>query len=192
MHPATRLHDVRHAVETELGRRGVHPVIVSAVSDTSPAFTIAVYQHDLAGGAVRGRAGPRGGAGPLPRWQPVGTGGIRTLSGPGRCREVAGQTRWGGQDSNLRPADYERRVLRPAALASGQCLTCSSRTRRLGGLPVVSRSIAGQTRGRSLLIPMRSGSAAVSHKRRVGGIQASACRPRCWSRGGHRCTPRPG
>lgn len=31
MHPSTRLHDVRHAVATELGRRGVHPVIVSAV-----------------------------------------------------------------------------------------------------------------------------------------------------------------
>ena len=31
LHPATRLHDVRHAVATELGRRGVHPVIVSVV-----------------------------------------------------------------------------------------------------------------------------------------------------------------
>jgi integrase len=46
MHPATRLHDVRHAVATELGRRGVHPVVVSAVlGHASPAFTIAVYQH---------------------------------------------------------------------------------------------------------------------------------------------------
>jgi integrase len=45
-HPATRLHDVRHAVATELGRRGVHPVIVSAVlGHASPAFTVAVYQH---------------------------------------------------------------------------------------------------------------------------------------------------
>lgn len=51
-----------------------------------------------------------------------------------------------------------RPVQRPAALASRQCLTCSSHTRRLGGLLVVSRSIAGQTRGRSLLIPMRRGS----------------------------------
>jgi integrase len=32
-HPATRLHDVRHAVATELGRRSVHSVIVSAVLD---------------------------------------------------------------------------------------------------------------------------------------------------------------
>jgi len=40
MHPSTRLHDVRHAVATELGRRGVHPVIVSAVlGHASPAFT---------------------------------------------------------------------------------------------------------------------------------------------------------
>ena len=46
LHPATRLHDVRHAVATELGRRGVHPVIVSSVlGHASPAFTIAVYQH---------------------------------------------------------------------------------------------------------------------------------------------------
>lgn len=46
MHPSTRLHDLRHAVATELGRRGVHPVIVSAVlGHASPAFTVAVYQH---------------------------------------------------------------------------------------------------------------------------------------------------
>ena len=46
MHPATRQHDVRHAVATELGRRGVHPAIVSAVlGHASPAFMIAVYQH---------------------------------------------------------------------------------------------------------------------------------------------------
>jgi integrase len=46
LHPSTRLHDVRHAVATELGRRGVHPVIVSAVlGHASPAFTVAVYQH---------------------------------------------------------------------------------------------------------------------------------------------------
>ena len=46
LHPATRLHDVRHAVATELGRRGVHSVIVSAVlGHGSPAFTASVYQH---------------------------------------------------------------------------------------------------------------------------------------------------
>ena len=46
LHPSTRLHDVRHAVATELGRQGVHGVIVSAVlGHASPAFTIAVYQH---------------------------------------------------------------------------------------------------------------------------------------------------
>jgi integrase len=40
------LHDVRHAVATELGRRGVHAVIVSAVlGHANPAFTVAVYQH---------------------------------------------------------------------------------------------------------------------------------------------------
>jgi integrase len=46
LHPSIRLHDVRHAVATELGRQRVHPVIVSAVlGHASPAFTIAVYQH---------------------------------------------------------------------------------------------------------------------------------------------------
>ena len=46
LYPSTRLHDVRHAVATELGRQGVHGVIVSAVlGHASPAFTIAVYQH---------------------------------------------------------------------------------------------------------------------------------------------------
>jgi hypothetical protein len=63
-----------------------------------------------------------------------------------------------------------RPVLRPAALASRQCLTCSSRTRRLGGLPVGSRSIAGQTRGRSLLIPVRRRVRCDSHERRICGV----------------------
>jgi integrase len=46
LHPSTRLHDVRHAVATELGRLGVQPVVVSAVlGHASPAFTMAVYQH---------------------------------------------------------------------------------------------------------------------------------------------------
>jgi integrase len=46
LHPSTRLHDVRHAVATELGRQGVHGVIVSAVlGHASPALTVAVYQH---------------------------------------------------------------------------------------------------------------------------------------------------
>jgi integrase len=46
LHPSTLLHDVRHAVATELGRQGVHGVVVSAVlGHASPAFTIAVYQH---------------------------------------------------------------------------------------------------------------------------------------------------
>ncbi|MDQ3783344.1 MAG: tyrosine-type recombinase/integrase [Actinomycetota bacterium] len=46
LHPSTRLHDVRHAVATELGRRGVHAVIVSTMlGHASPAFTVAVYQH---------------------------------------------------------------------------------------------------------------------------------------------------
>jgi integrase len=46
LHPSSRLHDVRHAVATELGRRGVHSVLVSAaLGHASSAFTAAVYQH---------------------------------------------------------------------------------------------------------------------------------------------------
>ena len=41
LHPETRLHDVRHAVATELERRGVQPVIVSAVlGHAPPSFTL--------------------------------------------------------------------------------------------------------------------------------------------------------
>lgn len=46
LHPSTRLHDIRHAVATELERRGVHSIVVSAVlGHASPAFTAATYQH---------------------------------------------------------------------------------------------------------------------------------------------------
>lgn len=44
--PRTTLHDLRHAVLTQLGRDGVHRLIVSAVAGHSdPAFTMRVYQH---------------------------------------------------------------------------------------------------------------------------------------------------
>ena len=66
MHPGTRLHDVRHAVATELGRRGVHAVIVSAaLGHANPAFTVAVYQHAWQDGpreaalALEAALGPR-------------------------------------------------------------------------------------------------------------------------------------
>lgn len=81
MHPATRLHDVRHAVATELGRRGVQPVIVSAVlGHASPAFTVAVYQHAWQEGPSEPAQALE--AAPfvlLPRWQSVGTGGGRAF-----------------------------------------------------------------------------------------------------------------
>jgi integrase len=41
-----RLHDVRHGVATALLEQGVHPAIASAVlGHSSPAFTMATYQH---------------------------------------------------------------------------------------------------------------------------------------------------
>ena len=73
-HPDTRLHDVRHAVATELGRRGVQPVIVSAVlGHASPSFTIAVYQHAWQEGPSEAAAALEAALGPLGRWQSVGT-----------------------------------------------------------------------------------------------------------------------
>ena len=71
LHPSTRLHDVRHAVATELGRRGVHPVVVAAVlGHSTPAFTMATYQHawdegseqaaTAMGDALGGHKGPAG------------------------------------------------------------------------------------------------------------------------------------
>ena len=74
MPPGTRLHDVRHAVATELGRRGVHAVIGSAARPRHPAFTVAVYQHAWQDGPREGASGAGGRARSplLGRWQSVG------------------------------------------------------------------------------------------------------------------------
>jgi Phage integrase family len=91
-HPVTRLHDVRHAVATELGRRGVQPVIVSAVlGHASPSFTIAVYQHAWQEGPSEAAAALEAALGPLGRWQSVGTGGGRGFRRPRGGHESAGQ-----------------------------------------------------------------------------------------------------
>jgi integrase len=46
LHPSTRLHDLRHAVITYLGQKGLHPKIVSTIAGHSdPAFTMRVYQR---------------------------------------------------------------------------------------------------------------------------------------------------
>jgi hypothetical protein len=112
LHPDSRLHDVRHAVATELGRRGVHPVIVSAVlGHASPAFTIAVYQHVWQEGPAEAAAALQAALSPFPRWQSVGTRGGSMEQTPHSGDEMPGQERWGGEDSNLRPADYESAAL---------------------------------------------------------------------------------
>ncbi len=108
MHPDTRLHDVRHAVATELGRQGVQPVIVSAVlGHASPSLTIAVYQHAWQEGPAEAAQALEAALGPLGRWQSVGTRGPGIINGPNAGDEHAGQEGWGGEDSNLRAADYE-------------------------------------------------------------------------------------
>ncbi len=90
LHPDTRLHDVRHAVATELGRRGVQPVIVSAVlGHTSPSFTIAVYQHAWQEGPSEAARALEAALGPLGRWQSVGTGGHRSVQRRGDDHESA-------------------------------------------------------------------------------------------------------
>ncbi len=108
LHPDTRLHDVRHAVATELGRQGVQPVIVSAVlGHASPSFTMAVYQHAWQEGPSEAAAALEAALGPFPRWQSVGKRGRGSPHGSDAGHERAGQDGWGGEDSNLRPADYE-------------------------------------------------------------------------------------
>jgi Phage integrase family len=108
VHPATRLHDVRHAVATELGRRGVQPVIVSAVlGHASPSFTIAVYQHAWQEGPSEAAQALEAALGPF------GALAIRWHRTPAKPQATPRGTRkrwsggWGGKDSNLRPADYE-------------------------------------------------------------------------------------
>ena len=55
--PKTTLHDLRHAVLTQLGRGKVHPLIVSAIAGHSdPAFTMRVYQHAWEEGVDEGVA----------------------------------------------------------------------------------------------------------------------------------------
>jgi integrase len=113
MHPATRLHDLRHAVATELGRQGVHPVIVSAVlGHASPAFTVAVYQHAWeegqaeAASALEAALGPRSPALAI-GWHTRQAGGGRTV----RFLRTSRSKGWGGLDSNQRPTDYESAAL---------------------------------------------------------------------------------
>lgn len=110
MHPATRLHDVRHAVATELGRRRVHPVIVSAVlGHASPAFTIAVYQHAWQEGRAEAAAAIEAALSPSAQalaigWHPRRSTGLRTAAAHRTSRSEG----WGGLDPNQRPTDYER------------------------------------------------------------------------------------
>ncbi len=52
--PRTRLHDLRHAVATQLARGGVHPHTVSAIlGHSSVAFTLDVYTEEWDEGAAQ-------------------------------------------------------------------------------------------------------------------------------------------
>jgi integrase len=98
LHPSIRLHDVCHAVATELGRQGVHPVIVSAVlGHASPAFTIAVYQHAWQEGPAEAAQALEAALGPSPelaiRWHERRSS-RPEIRGP---RETAGQTSGAGR-----------------------------------------------------------------------------------------------
>ncbi|HYT79945.1 MAG TPA: hypothetical protein VEQ37_11955 [Actinomycetota bacterium] len=90
---------MRHAVATELGRRGVHPVIVSAVlGHARPAFTIAVYQHAWQEGPAEAAAALEAAFRPLPRWQSVGTRGGSRSQPPDAGDEMPGQEWWAEPD----------------------------------------------------------------------------------------------
>jgi len=135
MHPDTRLHDVRHAVATELGRRGGQPVIVSAVlGHASPSFTIAVYQHAWQEGPSEAAAALEAALGPLRRWQSVGTGARRGLRRPLGGDERAGQERGAGRTrtSDRRIMSPFRGSLPPGAMTDKERLTSTSCARRLG------------------------------------------------------------
>jgi hypothetical protein len=109
LHPATRLHDVPHAVATELGRRGVQPVIVSAVlGHASPSSTIAVYQHAWQEGPSEAAQALEAALGPFGRWQSVGTGRRRSLKRPLAEHESAGQEGGAG-----RTRTSDRRIMSP-------------------------------------------------------------------------------
>lgn len=107
MHPATRLHDVRHAVVTELDRRGVPRDRIGGPRPRLSRLHDRRLPARLAGGTVRVGLGPRGCAESSARWQSVGTGGVRAPPRTGTLPRSSRSARWGGQDSNLRPADYE-------------------------------------------------------------------------------------
>ncbi len=112
LHPDTRLHDVRHAVATELGRQGVQPVIVSAVlGHASPSFTIAVYQHAWQEGpaeAARALETALRPSRPLAnRWHNGDPKDSRAEDPP----QSPWSEEWGGLDLNQRPTDYESAAL---------------------------------------------------------------------------------
>jgi integrase len=101
LHPSTRLHDVRHAVATELGRRG------GALGDrlaVARACLARVHRGGLsarvARGSLRGGCGTRGGSSSVPhqRWQSVGTRGARLDWRTVINRELAGHR--GGSPGN--------------------------------------------------------------------------------------------
>ncbi len=112
LHPATRLHDVRHAVATELGRQGVQPVIVSAVlGHASPSFTIAVYQHAWQEGPAEAARALETALRPFrplaSRWHNGDPKDSRAEDPP----QSPWSEEWGGEDLNLRPTDYESAAL---------------------------------------------------------------------------------
>src|SRR6266508_4711898 len=101
--PRYCLHDVRHAVATELGRRGVQPVIVSAVlGHASPSFTIAVYQHAWVEGPSEAAAALEAALGPFVLrpsvvGNPLAQDAVEASVDPAGGLESAGQERGAGR-----------------------------------------------------------------------------------------------
>ncbi len=94
---------MRHAVATELGRRGVQPVIVSAVlGHASPSFTIAVYQHAWVEGPSEAAAALEAALGPFVLrpsvvGNPLAQDAVEASVDPAGGLESAGQERGAGR-----------------------------------------------------------------------------------------------
>jgi integrase len=107
-----RLHDARHTAATLLLQQGVHPrVAMQILGHSQISLTLGTYSHVVP--EIARDAAERIGAAlwshndeeVAPKWHQ------RSSSAPAETRIAAGQTGWGGQDSNLRPRDYESPAL---------------------------------------------------------------------------------
>jgi Phage integrase family len=116
--PTVRLHDLRHAYATRLLEAGVHPkVVADLLGHASSSFTMDTYSHVVSVTSGGCRCGHRGSA----RWRDRKRTVVTWRHSGGTSSSADSTTRygpanpqvdrWGGQDLNLRPTDYESAAL---------------------------------------------------------------------------------